>query len=94
MARPPTEIILSYDLEKKNFHVEARRVTKDPRKHFIRQIVVYKNNMEARKCFYVQQTSASMLSRMPLWKRSPGDVPRVEAVCNEVGREEVTFVIP
>ncbi len=94
MARPPTEINLSYDLEKKDLHVEARHVTKNSRKHFIRQIAVYKNDVEAEKRFYIQQTSALMLSADVALEAVTGDVLRVEAVCNEAGRKETTFAIP
>lgn len=33
-------------------------------------------------------------ARMSPWKRSAVDVLRVEAVCNEAGHKETTFVIP
>ena len=94
MARPPTEINLSYDLEKKNLHVEARHVTKNPRKHFIRQIVFIGTMWKQRNVSMFSRQAHRCSARMPLWKRSPGDVLRVEAVCNEVGRKEATFVIP
>lgn len=94
MAHPPTEINLSYDLEKKNLHVEARHVARNPRKHFIRKIVVYQNDVEAAKRFYAWQTSASMLSADVALEAVTGDVLRVEAVCSEAGRKETTSVIP
>lgn len=94
MARPPAEINLSYDTEKKNLHIEARHVTSNSRKHFIRRVVVYKNGEEIEKRFYVQQTTAAMLIEDLALEAVPGDVLRVEAVCNEAGRKETTLVIP
>ena len=35
-----------------------------------------------------------MLSAGVALESVTGDVPRVETVCNEVGRKETTFVIP
>lgn len=94
MARPPTEINLSYDTEKRNLHIEARHVTKNPRKHFIRRVIVYRNDEGVEKRFYVQQTTATMFIEDLALEAFPGDVLRVEAVCNEVGRKETTLVIP
>ncbi len=94
MARPPTAINLSYDLEKRNLHIEAEHVTKNPRKHFIRQIIVYKNDVRVEKRFYVQQTSASMLTEDFALEAASTDALRVEVVCNEAGRKEATLVIP
>ena len=94
LARPPTELNLSYDTEKKNLHIEARHVTSGSRKDFIRRVVVYKNNKEVEKRLYVKQTTASMLIEDVALEAGTGDVLRVEAVCNDVGRKETTLVIP
>ncbi len=94
LARPPTEIILNYDPDMKILHVEARHVTKNPRKHFIRQIVVYRNDVEAEKRLYVQQTTGAMLTEDVAIDAVTDDVLRVEAVCIEAGRKETTLVIP
>ena len=93
-ANPPSEVILTYDPAKKNFHVEADHVTKNPRKHFIRKLFIDKNGIEVDSRSYVQQTTTTMLIvDIPL-EAVTGDVLRVEAVCNEAGRKEATLVIP
>ncbi len=94
MARPPTEINLSYDAEAGNLHIEARHVTNNTRKHFIRKVIVYNNDEKVAERSYVQQTTASMLIEDFALEAFPGDILRVEAVCNEVGRKETTLVIP
>src|SRR3989344_1446600 len=79
MARPPTEINLSYDAEKGSLHIEARHVTNNTRKHFIRKVIVYNNDEKVEERSYVQQTTAAMLSDDVPLEAFRDDVVRVEA---------------
>ena len=69
-------------------------MTSNSRKHFIRRVVIYKNDEEVEKRSYVQQTTAAMLIEDLALEAVTGDVLRVKAVCNEAGRKEIIFVIP
>ena len=94
LARPPAEMKLTYDAEKKNLHAEIRHVTSNPRKHFIRKLIIYKNGDEIENRFYVQQTTAAMLIEDVSLEAVTGDVIQADAICNEAGRKETTLVIP
>lgn len=93
-ARLPSKIDMSYDAQEKNLHLEIEHVTKNPRAHFIRNIVIYKNDVEIKKSLHVQQTSHAMLVEDAALEAASGDVIRVKARCNEAGYKEETFVIP
>lgn len=93
-ARPPSEMNLSYDAPARNLHIEIRHVSINPRKHFIRRLLVYKNDEEVEKRAYVQQTTAAMLIEDVPLEAATGDVVRVEAVCNQAGRKDATLMIP
>lgn len=93
-ARPPAEIQLIYDKDLKRLHIEVRHVSKNPRKHFIRKLLLSKNNKELESFSYVQQTTAAALIQDVSLESVTGDVITVEAVCNEAGRKEETLIIP
>lgn len=93
-ARLPSKIAMSYDAQGKNLHLEIEHVTKNPRGHFIRNVVIYKNDVEIKKSLHVQQTSHSSLVEDVALEAVSGDVIRVKARCNEAGYKEETLVIP
>lgn len=93
-ANPPSGIDLDYDQEKKVLHIEVQHITKDPRKHYIRRLYIFKNEEEIEDFPFAKQTSTAELIQDVTLDLSPKDVIRVKAVCNQAGTKEETLVIP
>lgn len=93
-AIPPSDILVEYNAEGKNLHVEVKHISTNIRDHYIRRLVIYKNDIELKKFTYARQTSAAALIQDLSIDAIPGDVIRVKAICNESGPEEKTFVVP
>ncbi len=93
-AHPPTDVDLSYDQGTKNLHVEVSHTTRDPQNHYIRKIVIDKNDMQAKAFVYAKQTTATMLTQDFSIEADSGDLIRVTAICRPAGRMEGTLVVP
>lgn len=94
LAVPPSDILIEYNAEQKSLHVEVKHISHNINKHYIRRLIVYKNDIELKKFTYAKQTSATALIQDLPVDAIAGDVIRVKAICNESGPEEKTFVIP
>ena len=93
-ATAPSAIDMEYDAENKIFHVEVKHISHNMNKHYIRRLIVYKNDEEVGKFTYPKQTSPNgLIEDLPLEAKS-GDIIRVSAICNEAGPSEETFTIP
>ena len=93
-ARPPSAIDLTYDLKTEILHIDLKHPSNNPQQHHIRKILVYKNGEEAISFNYVTQTNArGLIQDVPLKAKSK-DVIRVQAICNQAGRGEKTFILP
>ena len=93
-AHPPTGMKLDYNQTTGTLHIEMRHVTGNMRKHYIRRILVYKNQEEPISLAIPQQTTpSSMVKDVPL-KANPKDVIRVQAFSTDGGSAEETLIIP
>ena len=92
-ATPPTQIDLTYDLDKGNLHVEAKHPTDNLNKHYLRRLVVYKNNDQEQEFSYIRQTSPSKLVQDVPIIAKPGDVLAVEAFCKEGGSKREELIV-
>ncbi|OGX24937.1 MAG: hypothetical protein A2787_03165 [Omnitrophica WOR_2 bacterium RIFCSPHIGHO2_01_FULL_48_9] len=93
-AIPASKIELSYDPGKKILHTKVSHVTQRNRKHYIRSIIVYKNDQEVKSLHYVvQEKSSGVEEDIPL-EANKDEVIRVKAQCTESGPKEETLVIP
>jgi len=93
-ANPPKEIKLNYDKDKKVLIVEILHITRDRTEHYIRKILVYKNQEEPISSSFVDQsTSTGFTIEIPI-DLAAGDTVRIKAVCNEAGFKEEITVIP
>lgn len=93
-AHPPTDVEVIYDQETKNLHVEVSHTTRDPQNHYIRKIVIDKNDMQAKAFVYAKQTTATILTQDFPIEAASEDRIRVTAICREGGRKEETLVVP
>jgi len=92
-ARPPSEIDLTYDADKKTLHIEMIHVTNNLREHHIRRIFIYQNDQEVQDIRLVTQTTASMLIQDVPLEAKEGDVIRIKAICKEGGYKEEELTI-
>jgi len=92
-ARPPTALDLQYDVENKILTIDVKHVTKNPRKHHIRKLVVFKNGEELEIFRYVTQATSQGFSQEFSMDTEEGDVIRVKAYCNEAGIKEELLVV-
>ena len=93
-AHPPSGMTLSYDKEKEVLHIDISHVTHRPRKHFIRKVVVSKNEGVIDTVSFVQQTSSTALAVDVPVSAVAGDTLSVKAICSEAGiaRESLTVL--
>ena len=93
-ATPPSEILLKYDSQGKTLHVTIKHVSSHLRKHHIRKLEVYKNDIQVGDYNYNNQTKATEQDQNVQMEAVAGDVIRVLAICSEAGRGEATLTIP
>ena len=94
MAHPPTDVDLSYDQGTKNLHVEVSHTTRNLQNHYIRKIVIDKNDIQIKDFVYPKQTTATMLIQDFPIDAASGDLIHITAICRPAGRAEGTLVIP
>lgn len=92
-ATPPTNLTLTYDLETKTLHIEMTHVSSHLRKHYIRKILVYKNDQEVEDIRLVSQTTPSSVIRDVVLDAKDKDVIRVKAICSEAGTAEASLTV-
>ncbi len=92
-ATPPSEIQLQYDRDRKVLAIQVAHVTRDLTEHFIRKILVYKNEEAPLSYFFTRQPSADELKTEVHLELKAGDTARVKAVCSKAGFKEETLLI-
>ncbi len=95
-ATPPQSVTLTYDLDKQLLHVSAAHPTDKLDKHFLRRIVVYKNDAQVDTVnLPFQRSPAGVEQDIPVTAVG-GDKLSVEISCSKggVGKGEVNVPIP
>ena len=93
-SRPPSSIQLEYFKEEQILRIDVKHVSKNPRDHHIRKLIVFRNDEEVEKFLFVTQSKAYGFSKeIPLVAHTD-DVIRVKATCSKAGRKEETLIIP
>ena len=93
-ATPPGDLNLSFDVDKGQITVQGPHPTQEMTEHFIRRVVVVKNDEPARTFYYPRQTSASEFKYTIELSIVPGDNIHVEVHCNQGGSKAGDLVIP
>lgn len=93
-AHPPSAIDLKYDAAQKVLSVEIAHVSKNPRKHRIRRVVIMKNNEEIQDLILVTQTTSQGLTLEKPVDAKAGDTISVMSYCSEAGQKTESLVIP
>jgi len=93
-ATPPSAVNLSYDEEKGALLIEVKHITSNMHKHFIRKIIVYKNDKEVKSFYYTFQLSPEGTEEeFPLDVVSEDQI-KVKVICKMGGSKEAILVIP
>jgi len=92
-GHPASQIELKYDIEEQNLNIQLKHVSKNPRKHFIRRIFIYKNDEEVEVLRFVTQNSGKGLSVDVALDAQANDTIRIKTICNVAGRKEKTLVV-
>jgi hypothetical protein len=93
-ATPPTDVKLSYDVEKHMLHIEAQHPSHKLDKHFLRRVRVMVNDAEAKEFRYTRQDEPSRFVKDIEIEAKPKDKIIVEIICSEGGSKTVEFVVP
>ena len=93
-ATSPSNIELTYNLQKKNLHIEITHAAHDPHKHHIRKVEVSLNDEKPINLYFASQTTPAFLIIDLALQAKAGDKIRVLAICNEAGRREQTLIVP
>lgn len=94
MAHAPNAVDGYYDLERGELLVTVQHIVNDPKTHFIKEVIVYKDGKEvAKKEFSFQMSHRNQT--MPPFKipGSIGDIFKVVAACNILGTGEVVIEV-
>ncbi len=94
VATPPSAINIEYNADAQALHIEIKHVSRDLNEHYIRRMVVTKNDQEIKKFTYSRQPSATGLSEDVALDAQSGDIIRVKVFGNKSGPKEETFVVP
>ena len=93
-ATPPSEILLSYDTDKSILHVSARHPSERLQRHYLRRLVISKNDVVVQTVTFSSQKLASGLEEDIEFKADPGDKISVEVFCSQGGSKKAELLIP
>lgn len=93
-AHPPSDLELSYDLEKQTLYVKMRHTTHDPREDYIRKIEISVNGQEPILKHYTIQLNTLEFSEYVSLAAKEGDSIRIKAFSKEGGSSEATMLVP
>ncbi|MFA4973614.1 MAG: hypothetical protein WC683_13465 [bacterium] len=94
LAHSPNVVDGYYDVERGELNITVQHIVNDPKDHFIKEVVVYKDGKEVAKKEFDFQTSHRNQT-MPPFKipASIGDSFKVEAICSVSGKGEVVIEV-
>ncbi len=91
-ATPPSEMHLAY--QNGTLNIEARHMSENLGKHYLRRLVVYKNDAQEKELTYIRQASPpKFIESIPL-DAVPGDVLAVEVFCVKGGSKRAELIVP
>jgi len=92
-ATPP-DVTLNYDPGTQILKIDVVHVSNNVREHYIRRLVVYKNNEETESMTFPRQETPTGFTKSISMAVQPGDSIRVEAFCKEGGTKAAEVVVP
>lgn len=94
-ATPPTNVTLTYDVEKKMLHVSAKHATESLDRHYLRRVVIYKNDQEVDAVNLTRQKMPSGIEEDIALEAQQGDRIAVSIYCKKggEGKGEMTVTV-
>lgn len=94
LAHPPNAIHANYDMVRGQLDVIVQHPVINKWKHFVKEVVVYKNGRKVLSQKFEFQTSFRSLTIPPISISAiDGDQFRIVAICNTEGRGEKTLTV-
>ncbi|MBI4308850.1 MAG: hypothetical protein HY591_00810 [Candidatus Omnitrophica bacterium] len=93
-ATPPSDMSLTYDKEKNIVHVSAKHPSGRLERHYVRRLVIYKNDGPVETLNFPRQKLAAGLEEDIELKAGPGDRISIEAFCSQGGSGKAQIEIP
>ena len=95
-ATPPSSVNLKYDLEKQTLYIEAAHVSENLDRHYLRRIVIYKNDIQVDAITLTRQKIPTGIEEDVKVSAQGGDKLSAEVFCKKggVARGEMTVPIP
>ena len=95
-ATPPSSLTLTYDVDKQMLHVSAVHASERLDKHYLRRIVVFKNNEEIDTVNLTRQKAPSGVEEDIPVETVGGEKLSVQIYCSKggLGRGEVDVPVP
>ena len=94
LATPPESLELSYDQVAGTMSAQGHHPTQDRFEHYIRRVIVVRNQEEPKKFYVTRQDSVSEFKITVPVKIEPGDKFHVEVYCSQGGMKAVDLEIP
>lgn len=93
-ANPPNKIDASYDEAKHELGVQVEHSSSNRKKHFIKEVIIYRNGEEVRRLSFDFQTSLRNQTMPPIKiDAKAGDELKIVAICNKSGRGEKSVIV-
>lgn len=93
LARPASSIEMVYDQELEVLEYKIAHISKNPRDHHIRKMLVLVNDEEAKVVRFVTQTSSRGMAGKLHLKAAVGDTVILRVFCNKAGHSEESLEI-
>lgn len=93
-ATPPESLELSYNQSAGILTVSGRHPTQDRFEHFIRRVIITRNQDEPQKFYLTRQDSASEFKIAVPVNSEPGDTIRIAVYCSQGGTKSAEIQIP
>lgn len=93
-STPPESLELSYNQSAGTLTMSGRHPTQDRFEHFIRRVVITRNQDEPQKFYLTRQDSVSEFKVTVPVKLEPGDTIRIAVYCSQGGTKSAEIQIP
>lgn len=93
-ATPPETLDIQYSLDAQTLTLSGRHPTQHRLEHFIRRMIVTRNQEEPQKFYLTRQDSASEFKTTVPLKLEPGDMIKIETLCSQGGGKSAEFQVP
>ena len=94
LATPPDSLVIAYNQDSQKLTVSGHHVTQDRLEHFIRRVIVTRNQDEPQKFYLTRQDSMSEFKTTIPIKLEPGDKVKIDVFCSQGGTKSTEYQLP